>query len=556
MQPYQKRLLDMLACAELSEKKVIKVGCVGVHPQNREGTGLTVSDVHNLLQVFTSQGFLPEMVDALAAQIPPTEEGEAWRCWNEKLARDSDGLLAPVVGSDLEYVTARGSHTTAAVRCYARPEPVVRGMHKEMCDEDGMISQSKVFELKPSARLALEGITYTVVRHEIITAVPRLMAVLSRTGNAGHGTHRVQTCAQSLKRAHDLVCDHASSAEDEIVKMMSSGMPAGYEEHARSCIAFAMRWGGGRDGALIAELTTFEKTISNKRLVATKELMQLARMDLLEHPLVVMAVVKSSICAPANMCSHGYSSMFNAADFVTAGSKLMKIVGASALMAKAREFAGAYAQLTDAESNQRLSSLDVNIVMLTFAKKSDLRKTYPTLYAIADEFYMQLKTQQAAIGKQLPAWGYLEQLAKSQQGHASRDMRTKVKDTSEKLQNVGALTIAVQADGSVSAATLANRGFVLEALVHLRADVEKSSDTVSVYKISGLPDDGGAELTRVYTVEKQSGDHVAEGQPDPVTVIARGVLMNRYVLHEEAKREVTCCIGKRTHSSKLHAHSL
>ena len=230
--------------------------------------------------------------------------------------------------------------------------------------------------------------------------------------------------------------------------------------------------------------------------------------------------------------------MFNASDFVTAEAKLVKIVGASTLMTKARVFARAYAQLTDVELNQRLSSLDVNAVMLTFSKKSDVRKMYPTLHAIADEFYMQLKAHQAAVGKQLPAWGYLEQLAKSE--HASgKDKPVKAKGKAEKVQSVGSLTIAVQADGSVSVETLANRGFVLEALVHLRADVDKTSDTVSVYKLSGLPDDSGAELTHVYKVEKPSGERVEEGPPFPVTVVSRSALMNRYVLHEEAKREVT-----------------
>ena len=98
--------------------------------------------MHDLLKVFVGQGFLPELVDALVSEIPPTDAGGEWRAWNEKLARKSDGFLAPIVGNDLEYVTARGSHTTAAVRCYACTESDVRGVHKALCDESGNISQA------------------------------------------------------------------------------------------------------------------------------------------------------------------------------------------------------------------------------------------------------------------------------------------------------------------------------------------------------------------------------------------------------------------------------
>ena len=39
VQPYQKRVLDIIASAQLSERKMIKVGRVGVHPDNKEKNG-------------------------------------------------------------------------------------------------------------------------------------------------------------------------------------------------------------------------------------------------------------------------------------------------------------------------------------------------------------------------------------------------------------------------------------------------------------------------------------------------------------------------------------
>ena len=56
-------------------------------------------------------------MDTLAGEIPPTDEGKAWREFNATLAEGSDGLLAPVNKDELEVLTVRGSHTTASVRC-------------------------------------------------------------------------------------------------------------------------------------------------------------------------------------------------------------------------------------------------------------------------------------------------------------------------------------------------------------------------------------------------------------------------------------------------------
>ena len=67
-------------------------------------------------------------------------------------------FLAPIVGSDFQYVTARGSHTTAAVRCYACTDSDVRGVHQALCDDNGNISQAEIFEMAPSTRQAIDGI--------------------------------------------------------------------------------------------------------------------------------------------------------------------------------------------------------------------------------------------------------------------------------------------------------------------------------------------------------------------------------------------------------------
>ena len=70
-------------------------------------------------------------------------------------------MLAPIKSEILEIVTARGSHTTAAVRCIKLGS---KGVHEELCT-DGEISYNQVIERQPSMKEPMDkGLQYTVIR--------------------------------------------------------------------------------------------------------------------------------------------------------------------------------------------------------------------------------------------------------------------------------------------------------------------------------------------------------------------------------------------------------
>ena len=112
--------MDIIGKAGLSFKQKYHCGKVGTHPDNREGAGLTVGDVHNMVSMLARDGYNPSLqVNALAAQTPPAEEGTRWRKWNESMWKRSAGFLASSPLQEMEICTARGGHSTGAVRLLA-----------------------------------------------------------------------------------------------------------------------------------------------------------------------------------------------------------------------------------------------------------------------------------------------------------------------------------------------------------------------------------------------------------------------------------------------------
>ena len=148
VQTFQDELLQIMAHASLSEERWVDTDKVGVHPDNRAKTGLLPIDVHDLLLFIVRQGWdWASCNRSLGCEVPPTNEGTMWRAWNERLVDGAGGLLAKFTNPErIELLTVRGSHTTAAVRCYKLGS---NGVHPELCT-DGRISRSKILEMQPS----------------------------------------------------------------------------------------------------------------------------------------------------------------------------------------------------------------------------------------------------------------------------------------------------------------------------------------------------------------------------------------------------------------------
>ena len=111
VEAFQDNLLKVISEYNLSKKQWYRVNVVGVHPDNREKTGLVPIDVHDLLRIIFKSGWSFSRVDALACEVPPTELGNQMRQFKVQLAEASGGLLPRCIPDEIEIVTGRGSHT-------------------------------------------------------------------------------------------------------------------------------------------------------------------------------------------------------------------------------------------------------------------------------------------------------------------------------------------------------------------------------------------------------------------------------------------------------------
>ena len=91
---------------------------IGVHPSNRDGIGLEVGRVHELLDAIASQGWSNYEVTASRCFEVGTDEAfkEQWY-FNDRLTTTSDGFLTEFKHpTELKYLSVTSSHTAAMAR--------------------------------------------------------------------------------------------------------------------------------------------------------------------------------------------------------------------------------------------------------------------------------------------------------------------------------------------------------------------------------------------------------------------------------------------------------
>ena len=423
---FQEDLVTMIFAAGLAEKEkwypLAKVGC---HPDNREQAMLVPIDVHELLLKISTDGWSYNKWDALASEVPRHHAALSldWLAKNTELVKGADGLLAKYVDDEIEIMTARGSHGSAAVRCmlYA-----TKGIHEDLC-RDGRISQSKICERMPSMRQPLErGCPFTVIKKELVVACPRLMEVLSRTGNANHHVFRTQTMLQHCNRIHELITKHPKASDVDIAKKACVGMGVEFQETALKLMDFAKAWSGGKDKHVLKDLEAYERTMTVKRKLYPSDVQYLSKLPL-DLQRYCPAMVKAMLNSPhAAVDSNGYSILFTQGDFMsvcTGGKNNKYAIDANRIMDSADTFLTAYGKMEPTQKKHLQSELEIRLVMHVQQKKSDSRQAFDSILEIADAMYQKAKRED----RSLPAWHVISSMpAKSKEEgveHGLRELR-------------------------------------------------------------------------------------------------------------------------------------
>ena len=99
--------------------QVIHCSCIGIHPSNRDGAGVSASHVHELISDIAGLGYSECEFKGLAIEIHPDSPGDQVRSFNQQICRESQDSkfpLAPCDPSRLRFASVAGSHFNQACR--------------------------------------------------------------------------------------------------------------------------------------------------------------------------------------------------------------------------------------------------------------------------------------------------------------------------------------------------------------------------------------------------------------------------------------------------------
>jgi hypothetical protein len=332
------KILEMALESGLAYKEKVSNAAVGVDPSNRYGDGLHPLDVHELLLEIAHQGWSnAEVQRACAAELLPGAAGQAAKDFNARLVANSDGLLAPLDPDAIRLTTVACSHTVAGLRVALFG---ARGVHKEIC-VDGFVSKERLMELSPEMRDPVEnGITWTILRHQLVHRCPRLLHVVQEAGNIGHGIERKQTKVQTLLQIFARA-NAAPGSGDIDWKVLVKAIELHRPFLRGQCMDMAMyvqKWAGGEKGELLHELERFSKSLTLKRDIHASFFGALSKVELTQVALYVTAMIKAQMSCPEKYVKEGEARMLTSTDVSSiSGRHKQYVLTAVKEMARARE---------------------------------------------------------------------------------------------------------------------------------------------------------------------------------------------------------------------------
>ena len=490
VEDFADRVLRVLREMGLMEDNcLIQVENVGVHPDNREGSGLIPADVHDLLTIIFSKGYVKTLAKLVACEIPPSQR-DRWLAFNEKVAKQSQGLLPPANSSLMKVVTAQGSHTTASFRCVKLG---AKCAHAGLTDPDGMISKGKILQSRPSFEEPMNaGLYYSVIKAEVVEACPRLMYVLSRTGNASHGSERPHTSIQqclAIWRAY-LACN----SWPEAVESAKAGQNHNFETSWSHLREFVEHHSGGDQAQYLNDLDRFETSLSKKRIIQGTSLGKLSSIRLVTRSgaRYVPAMVKAMLVAPESKVVAGnIVEMFSQNDVagLAPTGKLRKLaLEASDYMVQASNFIKAFARTPSSIDLQReVDELEASLISHVHGVQTQRPKA-KMMAELCLRFYQKVK----AIDDSLPKWAILDGL------DVFHDIGSGVENSKRGVKRIRELT----EDGQVASQELEAEGFKLGVTIQHKQEG-------NVYTITNVD---GSEFVGITRVIDATENDEAEGK--------------------------------------------
>jgi len=206
---------------------------------------LDIQHVGALISSINALGYDPMSAKGLAVELGLGEEGKQVRSFNEKLISGSEGRLGSQ--STIRFASLDGSHGN-----YASRSVFSQGVHNDPAiTEGGRISHQKINSEWLEHIKA--GITWTIIRQEVITEFPSIVCLVQQAGNAVQGQSATESELQvALKISAALTryprgCQF-SEIEDEIMLSRPS-----HKECIPFIFQFAVQFGSETEFSVTCE---------------------------------------------------------------------------------------------------------------------------------------------------------------------------------------------------------------------------------------------------------------------------------------------------------------
>ena len=190
-------IMNLLRQHGLAHEATIPPKMVGVHCSNREGYGLNVMDVKELMEGILSVGFVASRVQAVCVELESADRRLS-ADFNEKLLQSAGGALGQQ-DAPLKYASLAGSHTNFVLRLFLDS---VRCDHPEVAVDGALCLQRLKAKDIALYNACMQGLRWEVISAVVAKKVPKVLELVQRAGNTT--LHRPEHELQVMLRMHAL----------------------------------------------------------------------------------------------------------------------------------------------------------------------------------------------------------------------------------------------------------------------------------------------------------------------------------------------------------------
>ena len=318
-------LLILLLAAGLAMKIVLSPGMVGIHPKNRYGMGLVVSNVHKLGAAFHKAGF--SFIACEEAVCIADDASREIAKFTRTIQNGSEHLGK----SGENEVVAGAIACTHTNQWLLAAEQGVKTDVPELQDHKGCIDTSKIKMKSPNhVQACAQGITWIMIKAEAVQQFPSLPNVIMKGRQLVGQVQNRESQVELLMGMHTLAMQSSGLPDWEQVKKIVAETESHHKSDIPALVNFRKYFSGGK---FMERLQTFVSLSVPSERSASRDFIQglcdkgmPASKDTSKSPMIflVHAFLKSQLAAPDDKCQGQLSRLHPVSDLKYLNTELGK----------------------------------------------------------------------------------------------------------------------------------------------------------------------------------------------------------------------------------------